>query len=238
MNFTTLNIFSDFAKTFTKVLITKQRYKIFMQGLSNSLVIALVACAIGLVIGLLVTIIKTSPLKDPISYFFKKLANLYVTLVRGTPVVLQLLIIYLVILKSISSVWDGLLVASITFGLNSGAYMSEILRAGLLGVPKGQMEAGRSLGFSWFRTMNKIIIPQGLKNSVPTAFNEFIMLVKETSVAGFVGIIDLTKASQDVTYATYDVFGPLLVAACCYLVIVLGLQQIQKYLERRFSVSD
>lgn len=213
-------------------------YKIYLMGLKNTLYIALGACILGFIIGSIITILRLAPKDKLVVRLLEPVARLYVTIIRGTPVVLQLLIMYFVIFKFANGIWDGIFVAVITFGLNSGAYMSEILRAGMLSIDKGQMEAGRSLGFTWVQSMKRIVLPQGIKNAVPTIFNEFIMLIKETSVVGYVAIIDLTKASRMVTSQTFEVFGPLLIVALIYLVLVLGLQEIQKRMERRLRQGD
>ena len=217
------------AETFRKIFIENDMYKVYLKGLENTLYIALGACILGFVIGALITLLGIAPKNNIIVRIFEPVARLYVTIIRGTPVVLQLLIMYFVILKFANGIWNGVFVAIITFGLNSGAYMSEILRAGFNSIDPGQMEAGRSLGLTWGQTIGKVMLPQGIKNSLPTIFNEFIMLIKETSVAGYVAIIDLTKASRMVTSQTFEVFGPLLIVAIIYLVLVLGLQQIHKF---------
>ncbi len=223
---------------FHKLFIRNSVYKVYLLGLRNTLFIAIGACILGFVIGSVIALLRMAPKDSVIVKIFEPIARVYVTIIRGTPVVLQLLIMYFVILQFMSGVWEGVLVAIITFGINSGAYMSEILRAGINAVDKGQMEAGRSLGFTWGQTMRRIVLPQGIKNALPTMFNEFIMLIKETSVAGYVAIVDLTKAARMVTSQTFEVFGPLLVVAIIYLVLVLGLQRIHKLLERRMSQGD
>lgn len=221
-----------------KIFIDNEMYKVYFLGLRNTLYIAIGACILGFIIGSIITFIRIAPKNNIVIRVLNPIVKLYVTIIRGTPVVLQLLIIYFVLLKSVNGIWQGIFVAIITFGLNSGAYMSEILRAGFMAVDKGQLEAGRSLGFTWAQSMRKIILPQGIKHSLPTMFNEFIMLVKETSVAGYVAIIDLTKAARMVTSQTFEVFGPLLIVAIIYLIIVLGLEQAQKRIERRMRQGD
>ncbi len=225
-------------ETLNKIFIKNDMYKVYFLGLRNTLYIAFGACILGFIIGSVIVLLRIAPKNNWLVKIFEPVARLYVTVIRGTPVVLQLLIMYFVILRFMSVVWQGVLVAIITFGVNSGAYMSEILRAGINAVHIGQMEAGRSLGFTWWQTMRKIVLPQGIKNALPTMFNEFIMLIKETSVAGYVAIVDLTKASRMVTSQTFEVFGPLLIVAIIYLLLVLGLQQIHKVLERRMGKGD
>ena len=230
---------------FIKCFIEKNRYLMYLKGLRNTVLIALGASLLGLIIGIVVTCVRIMPKNGPLSRFFDKIARLYVTVIRGTPVVLQLFICYFVILKSLksSSIFNipetnGIPVAIIAFGLNSGAYMAEILRGGINAVDAGQMEAGRTLGLSWLQTFFKIVLPQALKSAIPTMFNEFITLVKETSVAGYVGIVDLTKIQTYITVQTMQLYMPLFIIAVIYLVIVLGLQKIQKFIEERLNRSE
>lgn len=223
---------------FYEAFFAKSRYLIYLKGLGNTVIIALGAVVIGIIIGILVTVIKMAPKDNLGIIILDKIAKLYTTIVRGTPVVVQLLIMYFIVFASVNSFAGGIPVAMITFGLNSGAYVSEILRGGLIGVDHGQMEAGRSLGLPWWQTMKTIIIPQGLRSSIPALFNEFIALVKETSVAGMAAIVELTKSSSMVISRTMDVFPPYIIIALMYLMIVLLLQQVQKKLERRFGKGD
>ena len=162
------------------------------------------------------------------------ICDLYVTVIRGTPVLLQLMIIYYVIFRSVRDI-NLILVASLAFGINSGAYVSEIIRAGIESIDKGQLEAGRSLGLSYFQTLKLIILPQAIKNILPTIGNEFITLIKETSVAGYIGVRDLTKASDIIASRTYNYFFPLIIAAIIYLIIILVLSKILNIFERRLK---
>ena len=237
--------FTDFFENFNKCFIENNMWKMYLQGLRNTIIIALGACLLGLVIGIIVTCIRIAPKKHPVMKFLDGVARLYVTVIRGTPVVLQLFICYFVLLTGIRNTnflgikdTAGVLVAIVTFGINSGAYMAEILRGGINAVDIGQLEAGRSLGFSWITTFVKIILPQALKSAIPTMFNEFITLIKETSVAGYVGIVDLTKIQSYITVQTMELFTPLIIIAAIYLIIVLALQQIQKYIERSLAKSE
>ncbi len=234
-------IWADFYDCFLK----DGSYKVYLMGLRNTLIIALGACLFGLVIGVIATCVRISPKKSPIMKVLDWLARLYVTVIRGTPVVLQLFICYFVILKGIKaelflgiSDTNGIYVAIVTFGLNSGAYMTEILRGGVNSVDYGQMEAGRSLGLSWVQTFFKIVLPQALKSAIPTMFNEFITLIKETSVAGYVGIVELTKIQNYVTFQQMQLYMPLFIIAAIYLVVVLVLQYVQKHIERRLNKGD
>ena len=223
---------------FYESFIEKDRWLIYVDGLWRTIVIALGACLIGLILGSLIALVQIAPRNNRVTRVLYRIARLYVTVIRGTPVVLQLMICYFVLLSSIKTVGGGIPVACITFGLNSAAYMSENIRAGIEAIDRGQLEAGRTLGFSWARTMWYVVLPQGIKNALPTIFNEFIMLVKETSVAGYVGITDLAKVQSLVTTQTMEIFAPLLIIAVIYLVLVLGLQKIQKIIERRLRQGD
>ena len=222
---------SDFGKAF----LVQNRWLLYIQGLCNTLIIAFLAALIGISIGVTLAMInyinkKTGKLK-PLS----ALCNFYITLIRGTPVVLQLMLMYFVIL----SFWDnGVMIGAITFGLNSGAYVAEIARAGFESVDDGQMEAGRSLGLSTWQTMCSIIIPQAVRNCLPPLFNEFIMLVKETAIVGYVGIVDLGKVPGMIQSRTFDYLFPLLIAAILYLVVVMILTKILHIIEKHFSKSD
>ena len=245
MNTLLLNAFVDVWNDFYKCFISYDMWKMYLQGLRNTLFIAAGACLLGLLIGIVVTCIRVAPKNNPFMKILYAVCQLYVTVIRGTHVLLQLFICYFVLLTSIRNMnflgikdTSGIWVAIITFGVNSGAYMSEILRGGINSVEQGQMEAGRSLGLNWLQTFTIIILPQALKNAIPSMFNEFITLIKETSVAGYVGIVDLTKIQSYVTTQTMELFMPLIIIATIYLVLVLGLQQIQEYLERRLAKSD
>ena len=239
------DFFNGLWENFYKCFIEYDIWKMYLQGLRNTVIIAVGACLLGLLIGIIVTCIRVAPKSNPVMKFLDAIARLYVTVIRGTPVVLQLFICYFVLLTSIRNTnflgikdTAGILVAIVTFGINSGAYMAEILRGGINAVDKGQMEAGRSLGLSWISTFVRIILPQALKSAIPTMFNEFITLIKETSVAGYVGIVDLTKIQSYVTVQTMELFTPLVIIAIIYLIIVLGLQKVQKIIERRLEKSD
>lgn len=174
-----------------------------------------------------------------ISYVILKIANaicnLFLTVIRGTPAVVQLMIMYFIILVNVT---DGVLVAIIAFGINSAAYVAEIFRSGILSIDEGQFEAGRSLGFNYVQTMIHIIIPQAVKVVLPTLFNEFIVLIKETSIAGYVGVMDLTKAGDKIRGRTFEAFMPLIAVAIVYLVIVVILTQILKVLEKRLRKGE
>lgn len=225
----------DLIKSFNKTFILEGRYKLFLTGIRNTVFIAFFATLIGITIGLTVAIIKTGAKKNKKLFVLDKICSLYVTVIRGTPVVVQLLIMYYTIFINID---NSIFVAIITFGINSGAYVAEIARAGIESVDKGQMEAGLSLGLDNKKSMLFIILPQAVKNILPALGNEFIALLKETAVAGYVPIIDLTKAGDIIRSRTYEAFFPLYSIAACYLIMVIGLSSVQKMIERRLSESD
>lgn len=225
----------DLIQSFNKTFILEGRYKLFITGIRNTVFIAFFATLIGITIGLTVAIIKTGAKKNKKLLILDKICSLYITVIRGTPVVVQLLIMYYTIFINID---NSVFVAIITFGINSGAYVAEIARAGIESVDKGQLEAGLSLGLDNKKSMLFIILPQAVKNILPALGNEFIALLKETAVAGYVPIIDLTKAGDIIRSRTYEAFFPLYSIAACYLIMVIGLSSVQKMIERRLSESD
>jgi His/Glu/Gln/Arg/opine family amino acid ABC transporter permease subunit len=218
----------------TRALLRDDRWKMYLQGLELTLMIAAVACAIGIVIGILVASAKVAAQGsgNPVLRALNLLCEAYTTVIRGTPLVVQLLILY-----SLAAIPNGLTACFIGFGLNSGAYVSEIFRSGIQSVDIGQMEAGRSLGLSRGATMRFIILPQAVKNVLPALFNEFIALVKETSIAGYIAVNELTKMANNIKSRTYD-FTPFLLAAAIYLILTFMLTRLQKRIERRFAKSD
>ena len=235
MNISNLTMLASFSEVFNKVFIKDNRWKLYVEGLENTLLISLLAVLIGVAIGLLISVVKNIYENTGKLKILNALGNLYVTVIRGIPVMLQLLIVYGVILAS----WQNRnVVAAIAFGLNSGAYVAEIFRSGLLSIDKGQMEAGRSLGLSYGATMARVIIPQAMRNAIPPLGNEFIALIKETAIVGTIGILDLTKAADKISGVTFELFMPLLISAVFYLVLVLLLSWIMKLIERRLSKGD
>ena len=207
----------------------------YLEGLGNTLVIALIATLIGTTIGVLLAMIKYINKRTGKLKVLNKFASFYITIIRGTPVVLQLMILYFIVFSG----WkNGIMIGAITFGMNSGAYVAEIARAGFESVDDGQMEAGRSLGMSTAQTMRHIIIPQAVRNCLPPLFNEFITLVKETAIVGYVGIMDLGKIPGLIQSRTFDYLFPLLIAALLYLAVVMALTKILHIIEKRFSKSD
>jgi His/Glu/Gln/Arg/opine family amino acid ABC transporter permease subunit len=219
-----------------QTLIYQDRWQYFLSGIGNTLLMTVIATILGVVIGMAVALIKVSHAQTGRFWLLDKLCTLYTTIIRGTPVLVQVLILWYVVFPS-APVEMAVLAAALAFGLNSGAYVSETIRAGIQSVPKGQLEAGRSLGLSQAQTMRLIVLPQALKNVLPALFNEFIVMVKETSVAGFISVVDITRAGDLVRTRVWT-YTPLLVSAAIYLTIVLGLTRIQKYIERRMSISD
>lgn len=217
-----------------ETFIEEDRYQMLIEGLGNTIVITLGALLIGVIIGAIIAIVKYFAEDTTVLKPFAKICDIYVTVIRGIPIVVLLLIFYLVIMTSA----DGILVGIITFGINSGAYMAELIRSGINAVDRGQMEAGRSLGLSKLQTMRKIIMPQALRYILPAIGNELIALLKETSVAGYVAVVDLTRAANLIRNNTYDAVNPLLVTAVTYLVMVIGLTQLLKLVERRLAKSD
>ena len=225
-----------FIDQFKQNFIEANRWKYIVNGLGVTLRVTLFAVLIGIAIGFIVAIIRSTYEKTGKLKILNFFANIYLTVIRGTPVVVQLLIIYFVIFGSVRI--DKVLVAVIAFGINSGAYVAEIVRGGIMSIDPGQMEAGRSLGFNYIQTMWHIIIPQAFKNVLPALGNEFIVLLKETSVAGYIALEDLTKGGDIIRSQTYSPFMPLLTVAAIYLAIVMLLSFLLKQLERRLRNSE
>lgn len=227
--------------------IDDNRWKWIVKGLGATILITICAAIIGIIIGVIVATIRSSYDKNAESMsrkggigfhvfkFFNGICKIYITIIRGTPVVVQLMLMYFVFMKSVTI---GFIVAIVTFGINSGAYVAEIIRGGIMSVDGGQFEAGRSLGFNYVQTMRYIIIPQAFKNCLPALCNEFIALLKETSIAGYVGIQDLAKAGDMIRGRTFEAFIPLIAVAIVYLIIVMILTKLLGILERRLRQSD
>ncbi len=213
--------------------IYQDRYKYYLTGLGNTIIMAFFACLIGVILGLILSLVIDYNEKTGKLYLLSAFARMYIGIIRGTPALLQLMILYYIIFKSVNI--NIVVVGIISFGLNSGAYVSQIIRSGLISIPKGQEEASTMLGFNYFQTMKYVIMPQALRNVLPALGNEFITLLKETSVAGYIGILELTKASDIVASSTYDYFFPLLIVAIIYLILTLGLTKLLNFFERRLS---
>lgn len=241
------NWFADLGDQLYFVFIEKDRYQQMLTGLKNTLLITAGALVLGVVIGVVVASIRSSYDKNKESMKLRKgagyyvltvlnaICKVYLTVIRGTPVVVQLMISYFIIFVSAK---DGVPVGIFAFGINSGAYVAEIFRGGIMAVDNGQFEAGRSLGFNYLQTMRHIVVPQMFKAVLPTLCNEFITLLKETSVVGYVGVIDLTKAGNVIAGRTYSYFIPLLTVAAVYLVMVMILSFFVGKLERKLRKNE
>jgi His/Glu/Gln/Arg/opine family amino acid ABC transporter permease subunit len=219
-----------------KTLIVDDRYKYILSGLTTTVIIAFFAVIIGIIIGTLVSLIRNNYEVNKKGKILNKICEIYVNVIRGTPVILQLMIIYYVIFKSVNI--NITLVGIIAFGINSGAYVSEIIRSGINSIDNGQLEAGLSLGLNYHKTMKLIILPQAIKNILPALGNEFITLLKETSVGAYIGILELTKASDIISSRTYDYFFPLIIVAIIYLIMTLGLSKLVNLMERRLNNAE
>lgn len=217
-----------------ETFIETGNYLKILDGFKATIIITLGALAIGVIIGTIIAIVKYFSEDVPSLRIFAKICDLYVTVVRGIPVTVLLLIFFFIIMSRA----DGIITAIVTFGINSGAYMAELIRSGINAVDKGQMEAGRSLGLSKMQTMGKIILPQAVRYILPAIGNELIALLKETSVAGYVAVVDLTRAGNIIRNTTYDAVNPLLLVALIYLILVVLLTQILNVVERRLKKND
>ena len=237
---------SDFCYKFFKCFIYDDRYMMFVKGLGNTLLLTFFALLLGIALGVVVSLIRVtwdrngSEMKSGPGKFFLGLANaickIYLTVIRGTPVVVQILVLYFVILTSSD---NKLFTGILAFGINSGAYVAEIIRSGIMSIDNGQTEAGRSLGFGYVSTMRYIILPQAFKNVLPALANEFIVLLKETAVAGYIGLADLTYAGNIIAGNTYEYFVPLVFGvALVYLILVMFFTWLVGKLERRLRASE
>ncbi|MGI6069437.1 MAG: amino acid ABC transporter permease [Blautia sp.] len=216
--------------------IKEDRYLWLLDGLKNTMLITLFAVILGIIIGFLVAIVRSTHDKSGSFKVLNAICNVYLTIIRGTPTMIQLLIMNFVVLASFNV--NPILVGGLAFGINSGAYVAEIVRSGIMSIDAGQTEAGRSLGLDFPQTMRLIIMPQAFKNVLPALVNEFIVLIKETSIIGYIGMMDLTKGAMTIQSRTYDPTWPLFAAAVIYLVIVMVLTYFMKKLERRLRVSE
>lgn len=226
----------SFQEHFTQNFIDDNRWLYLWDGLKVTLTITLFATLIGILIGFLVAIVRSTHDRTGKFKILNFICQVYLTVIRGTPVVVQLMIIYYVIFGSVDI--NKVLVAVLAFGINSGAYVAEICRAGIMSIDIGQLEAGRSIGFSYAQTMWYIILPQAFKNVLPSLGNEFIVLLKETSVSGYIALQDLTKGGDIIRSRTYDAFYPLVGVALIYLVLVLVFTKLLSILERRLQQSE
>lgn len=237
--------FNDLKSDFILNFVQQNRWKFITSGLKNTLVITLLAVILGVILGALIAIVRSSydkthaemqrGVKKTLLSIANAICKVYLTVIRGTPVVVQLMIMYYIIFASSR---NSLMVAVLAFGINSGAYVAEIVRSGIMSIDEGQFEAGRSLGFDYKSTMWYIIIPQAFKNVLPALANEFIVLLKETSVAGYVTIRDLTMGGNIIRAATYSAFMPLIAVAVIYLIMVMFFTKLVGILERRLRKSE
>ena len=237
--------FSEVKRIFVLSFITDDRWKFLLSGLGITLRITFFALLIGIAIGIVVAFVRSTYDKNAdtirggpsraVLWFFNGVCKVYLTVIRGTPVVVQLMIFYFIILISVKNI---VLIGILAFGINSGAYLAEIFRSGIMSIDAGQFEAGRSLGFNYVQTMRYIVIPQALKNTLPTLANEFIVLLKETAIVGYIGVQDLTKAGNIIVGRTYSAFMPLIAVALVYLAIVMFFTWLVGKLERRLRSSE
>lgn len=225
-------IYDDFYKT----VIFDERYKLILEGLKNTILIAIGALIVGILLGSIISIVKYTNKERGKFKLLSKIFDIYVNIIRGTPSVLQLMIMYYVIFKT--STIDSVIVGIIAFGINSSAYVAEILRSGFDSIDDGKVEAGLSLGLNFRQVLKYIIIPQAIKVSLPSMGNEFVTLIKETAIAGYIGIEDLTKASDIIASRTYDYFFPLVLVALIYLVLTSVISKLLKKMERKLNVND
>lgn len=228
---------TDFMNKLKDTFVKDDRWKYLTDGLVNTLIITFAAALIGILLGFLVAMIRSTHDKTGKLKVGNFICRIYLTVIRGTPMVVQLLIMYFVIFATLSSKYK-IFVAILSFGINSGAYVAEIVRSGIMSIDNGQFEAGSSLGLSYSKTMLFIILPQAFKNVLPALANEVIVLLKETSVAGYIGMEDLTKGGDIIRAATYEAFLPLLAVAAIYLIMVIILTSLVSKLERRLAKND
>lgn len=233
-------MFSNFFEKFYDIFVEGKAYTLLLDGLGYTIIIAVLSVMIGILLGTLVAICKVIPHNNIFTKLLNSIANIYITVIRGTPVMVQLLLAYYgIFARSFRGFeYKALFIAILVFGINSSAYVAEIIRSGILSIDKGQMEAGRSLGLKYSDTMTNIILPQAIKNILPALGNEFIVMIKETSVAGFITVFDLTRAARAIVADYYEAFVPYLVLAAIYLVLVMIATYLLNLLEKRLRKSD
>ena len=230
------NLAANPAEQFVATFITAQRYMLFVNGLKTTLIITLSAALLGIVLGFCIAYVRTTYDRTGKMGFLNVLCKVYLSVIRGTPTMIQLLIMYFIIFGSVQI--DKVPVAILAFGINSGAYVAEIFRSGIMSIPVGQMEAARSLGLNYTQATWKIILPQAVKNVLPALGNEMIVLLKETSISGYIALQDLTKAGDIIRSRTYSPYFPLLSVALIYLVIVMLMERLLTMMEVRLAQSD
>ncbi len=233
-----MELLKSIGQGFYNAWVPEQRYLAYLSGLRMTLLISFFAVIIGIMIGIILAIIRVSSKhsSNPLLGVLNAFAKVYITVIRGTPMIVQIMIIYNLIFTSPST--NPIVVGAVCCGINSGAYVSEIIRAGIESIPVGQMEAGRSLGLTYSMTMRTIILPQAIKNILPALGNEFIVLVKETSVISVIAVNDLMKMAGYVGSRTWDVIPPYVIAAAIYLVMTLGLSSLMGFFERKMGKGD
>ena len=229
-------ILASIKEDFYLNFIKDDRYLWLVDGLKTTLIITVFAVIVGLIIGFLVAIIRSAHDKSGSFKILNAICRVYLTVIRGTPTMIQLLIMNFVIFGSVSI--NKIIVGGLAFGINSGAYVAEIVRSGIMSIDQGQFEAGRSLGLNYTQTMTKIILPQAVKNILPALGNELIVLLKETSISGYIGLMDLTRGGDIIRSQTYSALFPLLAVAAIYLVIVCFLTYLVGRLERRLRTNE
>ena len=217
-------------------LIYKDRWLYLLKGLGVTIEVTFFAIILGTILGVILAIMRISNVRVFRIKILEKIASFYITIIRGTPMMIQLLIIYFVVFASVDI--DKVIVAVIAFGMNSAAYVAEIIRGGILSVDRGQMEAGRSLGLNYTQTMTRVIMPQAIKNALPTYTSEFIVLIKETAIVGYIALEDLTKVGDQIRGSTFNAFVPLITVALVYLLLTSILARLFTKLERRLRKSD
>lgn len=227
--------FDKVGQSIYKAFIEKDRWMLYLKGLGVTMQVAVWAAILGVIIGTLLAFMKLSVKRNGKPTILSRIATIYIDVIRGTPSVLQLMIMWFVVMKDCH---NGILVGAVSFGINSGAYVAEIVRAGIMAVDKGQTEAGRSLGLNKVQTMCYIVLPQALKNVLPPLGNEFIVLIKETAIVGYVSLSDLTRVANQMTSTIFDSFTPLIGAAVVYFIIIKILTILLSKLERRLRKSD
>ena len=233
-----MEVLKSIGQGFYNAWVPEQRYLAYLSGLRMTLLISLFAVIIGIAIGIILAVIRVSSRhsRNPLVHALNAFARFYVTVIRGTPMIVQIMIIYNLIFTAPDT--NPIVVGAVCCGINSGAYVSEIIRAGIESIPVGQMEAGRSLGLTYSMTMRMIILPQAIKNILPALGNEFISLVKETSVISVIAVNDLMKMAGYVGSRTWDVIPPYVIAAAIYLIMTLGLSALMGFFERKMGKGD
>ena len=231
-----MDFIQRFIEGFHHAVIYDQRYLVYLDGLKVTILISIFAILIGVAIGLFIAVVKVTVSKNIFVRILKWFCNVYTTVIRGTPVMVQLLIMYNMVFTARDT--NEIFVGAICFGINSGAYVAEIIRAGIESIDRGQMEAGRSLGFNYIQTMRYIIVPQAVKNILPALGNEFVVLIKETAVIGMIANIDLVGAARKVQSLTYDYLIPLLSIAVIYYVVIKIISTLLSKVEKGMRKAD